>query len=53
MSWALFWQAVFIIALLLFAGMAVWVSIGGLKDLRELFRQMEKEAEKHQNHQTD
>ena len=44
--WINFWTCVLIFALAVFAGLAVVVSIGGLLDIRTLFRSIEaKHAE--------
>ena len=44
--WMLFWKVVFIVTLLLFAVLAVVVTIGGFKDIIALFRAMDKENQK-------
>jgi len=38
--WSTFWAVVFVICLLLFAVVAVYVSVGALGDIRALFRRM-------------
>ena len=38
--WIYFWTLLFFISLSLFAVMAVWVTIGGWKDIRTLFRDL-------------
>lgn len=38
--WSTFWSVVFVLCLLLFAGVAVYVSVGALGDIRALFRRM-------------
>ncbi|MDP6111767.1 MAG: hypothetical protein QF437_00520 [Planctomycetota bacterium] len=43
--WIFLWKAVFIVGVVLFAGMAVWVTIGGAKDIKKMFAQMDKERE--------
>ena len=47
--WILLWKIVLIGALLLFASMAVWVTIGGFFDIKRLFAHIaeshEQEAE--------
>jgi hypothetical protein len=43
--WIILWKIVLIGALLLFGGMAVWVTIGGLFDIKRLFRRI---TESHQ-----
>ena len=37
-SWILFWQVLLIAAVAVFAGLAIAVSIGGLYDIRSMFR---------------
>jgi hypothetical protein len=39
--WIFLWKAVLILGVVLFAGMAVWVSIGGLLDIKRLFARIE------------
>jgi hypothetical protein len=43
--WVILWKIVLIGALILFGGMAVWVSIGGFFDIKRLFRRI---TESHQ-----
>ena len=43
--WATFWTLLFFSALTIFAGMAVWVTIGGWRDIRDLFRDLEKKRD--------
>ena len=38
--WIVLWKAVLIGSVLLFGGMAVWVTIGGYFDIRRLFERM-------------
>ena len=40
--WSTLWAVVFVICLLLFAVVAVYVSVGALGDIRALFRRMGK-----------
>ncbi|MEE9402455.1 MAG: sodium:solute symporter family protein [Desulfobacteria bacterium] len=47
-AWQLFWTAVLIIGVVLFALLAVVVSIGGAMDVRKLFQSMEIERQEHQ-----
>lgn len=35
--WILLWKAVFVGAILIFAVMAVWVTVGGYHDIKRLF----------------
>ena len=41
--WILLWKAVLIISLLLFAGLAIVVTIGGAGDIRRLFQALRAE----------
>ena len=41
--WMVFWKFFFIVVLILFAGMAIWVAIGGFLDIKKLFRRLEEE----------
>ena len=43
--WMTFWQIVFIVTVIAFAGMAVWVTIGGYKDIKVLFEKLQADAE--------
>lgn len=38
--WSTLWTVVFVLCLLIFAGVAVYVSIGALGDIRALFKRM-------------
>ena len=38
--WQFAWKALFILTILVFSGMSVWVTIGGYKDLKTLFRRL-------------
>lgn len=40
--WGTLWAVVFVLCLLLFAVVAVYVSVGALGDIRALFRRMGK-----------
>ena len=40
--WIVFWQIFFVIVLIGFAGMAVWVTISGFRDIRKLFRHLDQ-----------
>jgi hypothetical protein len=44
--WILLWKAQFIVCLTAFAGMSVWVTIGGWQDIKSLFRQLDQEHQK-------
>ena len=41
--WIVLWKAVFIVAVLVFAGMSMWVAIGGWRDVKDLFRRLDEE----------
>ena len=41
-SWALFWAALLVVTLLGYTILAVFVTIGGFKDIREMFRKLGK-----------
>jgi len=36
--WIYLWKSVLILGLVLFASMAVWVTIGGARDIKKLFQ---------------
>ncbi len=40
--WSTLWTAVFVVCLLVFAGVAVYVGVGAIGDIRALFRRMGK-----------
>jgi hypothetical protein len=46
--WIFLWKTVFIVGVTLFAGMAVWVSIGGAKDIKKMLAKMESEAKENE-----
>lgn len=46
--WIILWKALLIGAVLLFGGMAIWVSIGGFFDIKRLFARI---AEEHRQEQ--
>lgn len=41
MTWELLWKICLIGSLTLFAGMSIWVSIGGAFEVRQLLRRLE------------
>lgn len=41
-TWALIWKIVFIGGVSLFFGMAIWVTIGGYKDIKKLFKKIDE-----------
>ena len=43
--WSTLWAVVFVLCLLLFAVVAVYVSVGALGDIRALFRRMGRREE--------
>ena len=43
--WIILWKTVLIGGLILFGGMAVWVTVGGFFDIKRLFRRL---SESHQ-----
>ena len=43
--WIAMWTVVFAVCLLLFAGVAVYVSVGAIGDIRALFRKMRRRGE--------
>tara|TARA_A100001037_G_C15121235_1_gene623941 strand:+ start:1450 stop:1614 length:165 start_codon:yes stop_codon:yes gene_type:complete len=42
--WQWIWKALFVLALVVFAAMSIWVTIGGFRDLKLLVRRL-KESE--------
>jgi len=40
--WMNLWKVVFVVSLLVFAGMAVWVTIGGFRDIKRMFARIEE-----------
>ena len=51
--WIILWKIVLIVGVVSFAGMAVWVSIGGVFDIKRLFQRIEKQHQSEADHQTD
>jgi hypothetical protein len=45
MFWSTLWMVVFVVSMLVFAGVAVMVTIGGIGDIRALFRRMDERHE--------
>ena len=41
-GWILTWKIVFILGLAIFTGMAVWVSIGGFKDIKTMLTRIDQ-----------
>ncbi len=46
--WISLWKWVFVVGVSLFAGMSVWVTIGGFADIRRLFKKLDED-----HHKTD
>lgn len=44
--WVLLWKAVLVVGMTAFAGMAVWVTIGGARDIKRLFERLDEEHRK-------
>jgi hypothetical protein len=42
-GWMMLWKIVFIAGVSIFAGMAVWVTIGGVFDIKRLFKRIQEE----------
>ena len=42
-GWALFWGLLLVAALVVFAGLAIVVSIGGLGDIRAMLRRIDEQ----------
>ncbi|MCS1407944.1 MAG: hypothetical protein M2R45_01107 [Verrucomicrobia subdivision 3 bacterium] len=40
--WILLWKGVFILTIWIFTGMAVWVTIGGFRDIKRLFARLKE-----------
>jgi len=52
--WISFWSVLLAVALVIFAGLAVVVTIGGFYDIRRLFRSIDaKHAEQEQDGEAD
>lgn len=41
--WVLLWKVVLVVGLAVFAGMAVWVTIGGARDIKRLFNRLDEQ----------
>ena len=46
--WILLWKSVLIVGVVLFAALAVVVTIGGARDVRDLFRTLREQHDQHQ-----
>ncbi len=42
-TWATVWKVVLVVGLAVFAGMSVWVTIGGALDIKRLLRRMDED----------
>ncbi len=43
--WKILWTIVFFMSLALFAGMAVWVTLGGLKDIQNMLSKIKNNSD--------
>ncbi len=41
--WQTLWTVLFFLSVAIFAGMSVWVTIGGYRDLKTLFRRLNED----------
>ena len=41
--WVLLWKATLVVGMAVFAGMAVWVTIGGARDIKRLFNRLDEQ----------
>ncbi len=41
--WVLLWKVMLVVGLAVFAGMAVWVTIGGARDIKRLFNRLDEQ----------
>ncbi len=44
-AWMLLWQIVFIVGVTVFAGMTVWVTVAGYRDIKRLIEKIKKSHE--------
>ena len=51
--WILLWQMLLIAGLVLFAGMAVWVTIGGFRDIKRLFEKIRQSHHQKKKNEID
>ena len=40
--WMTLWKVVLVVSVILFAGMAVWVTIGGMRDIKRMFARLDE-----------
>ncbi|HUT88802.1 MAG TPA: hypothetical protein VMY37_04860 [Thermoguttaceae bacterium] len=41
--WVLLWKTTLVVGLAVFAGMAVWVTIGGARDIKRLLKRLDEQ----------
>jgi len=41
-GWMLAWKIVFVVAIVIFTAMAVWVTIGGFKDIKTMLARIQQ-----------
>jgi len=41
--WVLLWKTTLVVGMAVFAGMAVWVTIGGARDIKRLFKRLDEQ----------
>ena len=51
--WVTLWKVLFVCAVSGFAGMAVWVTIGGVGDIKRLFARINAEHEQEERQQSE
>ena len=44
-TWALIWKIMFILVLAVFAGMSVWITVGGWPDIKRLLEKLREKDE--------
>jgi hypothetical protein len=44
-TWIIIWKITFVVSIALFAGMATWISIGGVSDIKKLIKRLEQSEE--------
>ena len=49
--WVLLWKLVFIVTVLLFAGLSVWVTIQGAKDIKALLKRLRERHPERLSHE--
>lgn len=48
-QWTIFWGALLVVVILIFAGVAVKVTIGGFFDVKEMFKGINEQHEEDEN----